>query len=257
PHLLDIIRSIQDGNDQKGFNKALGQIIGHGVTNSTRSFMRALTRSRSLGSDPAAHYASQLDRLTAAFAYCSDIALTMGGKIKFAEMLSGRYADVLSGLFLGYSTLWYTSHHKNVKGLDKVTDFAMQRTLADIEDAFYGIFANFPSKTLSLAMRGVAFPTGRCYQPPSDTLAQEVSQLVSSDTQVRELFKENVFFSKDPMSRMTLIDATLPKAVQADAVLRTLRREKREATADEQALIDEVEAAREIIIQVRERILSS
>lgn len=69
--------------------------------------------------------------------------------------------------------------------------------------------------------------------------------------QVRELFKENVFFSKDAMSRMTLIDATLPKAVQADALLRNLRREKREATADEQALIDEVEAAREIIIQVR------
>lgn len=41
-------------------------------------------------------------------------------------MLSGRYADVLSGLFLGYATLWYTSHHKNVRGLDKVTDFAMQ-----------------------------------------------------------------------------------------------------------------------------------
>lgn len=67
---------------------------------------------------------------------------------------------------------------------------------------------------------------------------------------MRELFKQNVFLSQDPMNRMTLIDATLPKAVQADAVLRTLRREKREATADEQALIDEVEAAREIIIQV-------
>lgn len=52
------------------------------------------------------------------------------------------------------------------------------------------------------------------------------------------------------MNRMTLIDATLPKAVQADSILRTLRREKREATADEQSLIDEVEAAREIIIQV-------
>lgn len=66
----------------QGFNKALGEIIGHGVTNSARSFTRALTRSRSAGSDPAAHYASQLDRLTAAFAYCSDVALTMGGKIK-------------------------------------------------------------------------------------------------------------------------------------------------------------------------------
>lgn len=74
--------SIPPGTRRQGFNKALGQIIGHGVTNSTRSFTRALTRSRSRGSDPAAYYASQLDRLTAAFAYCSDIALTMGGKIK-------------------------------------------------------------------------------------------------------------------------------------------------------------------------------
>lgn len=48
------------------------------------------------------------------------------GDGQFAEMLSGRYADVLSGLFLGYSTLWYASHHKHVKGLDKVTDFTMQ-----------------------------------------------------------------------------------------------------------------------------------
>lgn len=63
--------------------------------------------------------------------------------------------------------------------------FPPQRTLADIEEAFYGIFANFPSKTLSLAMRGVAFPTGRCYSPPSDTLSQEVSQIISTDTAVR------------------------------------------------------------------------
>lgn len=69
-------------SSSQGFNKALGQIVGHGVANSTRSFARALTRNRSRGSDPAAYYASQLDRLTAAFAYCSDIALTMGGKIK-------------------------------------------------------------------------------------------------------------------------------------------------------------------------------
>lgn len=52
------------------------------------------------------------------------------------------------------------------------------------------------------------------------------------------------------MDRVTLLDSTLPKAVEADAILRALRREKREAMAAEQALIDEVEACREIIIQV-------
>lgn len=85
------------------------------------------------------------------------------------------------------------------------------------------------------------YPHPRVSLPPAVTIMPP---------QVRELFKENVFLSKDPMNRMTLIDSTLPKAVKADKILRDLRREKREATADEQALIDEVEACREIIIQV-------
>lgn len=63
--------------------------------------------------------------------------------------------------------------------------YPRQRTLADIENAFFGIFDNFPSTALSLAMRGVAFPTGRCYKPPSDSLTQEVAQLVSTDSAVR------------------------------------------------------------------------
>ena len=32
--------------------------------------------------------------LSANFALCSDFALTLGGKLKFAEFTSGRYADV-------------------------------------------------------------------------------------------------------------------------------------------------------------------
>lgn len=64
-------------------------------------------------------------------------------------MLSGRYADVLSGLFLGYSTLWYTSHHKNVKGLDKVTDFAMQ---VNTEKSEQYRCLDFARMLLSLAM---------------------------------------------------------------------------------------------------------
>ena len=49
---------------------------------------------------------------------------------------------------------------------------------------------------------------------------------------------------------MTLITQTLPKAIEADAILQQMRKEKRSATAEEQALIDEVEKARDVIIQV-------
>ena len=40
------------------------------------------------------------------------------------------------------------------------------------------------------------------------------------------------------------------KAIAADELLATLRKERRAPTADEQALIDDAEAAREVIIQV-------
>lgn len=49
---------------------------------------------------------------------------------------------------------------------------------------------------------------------------------------------------------MALLHNTLPKAVKADEILAKCRKEKRSPTPSEQALIDEVEEAREKIIQV-------
>ena len=62
--------------------------------------------------------------------------------------------------------------------------------------------------------------SGRCYERPSDVLAQKVSALVSSDSAVRELFLLNTFVSSDPTDRVALIHATLPKAIKADAILK-------------------------------------
>ena len=52
--------------------------------------------------------------MTLAFAASANISLLLGGKIKMAEMLSGRYADVFSNLFHGYALLW--------KNHDKIQD---------------------------------------------------------------------------------------------------------------------------------------
>uniref|UniRef100_A0A7S1TSJ0 Acyl-coenzyme A dehydrogenase n=1 Tax=Phaeomonas parva TaxID=124430 RepID=A0A7S1TSJ0_9STRA len=252
PHLLDIIRSIEAGNDQTGFNSHLTKIIGHAVTNTGRSLGSAVLRSRSKGAgDNSAYWESQMNRLAANFALSADISLTMGGKIKFAEALSGRYADVLSNLYLGYATLWYHAQHKDVEGIDKVLNFAMANITKDTEDAFFGIFENFPMTPFGLFMRGVCFPFGRTYSAPSDEEMKAVAQLVSTNSAFRDLMTENTFIHGDAaQDRVALLHATLPKAVEADKILKALRKEKRKATTAEQALIDEVEAAREEIIQV-------
>jgi hypothetical protein len=38
----------------------------------------------------------------------------MGGGLKTAEFLSGRYADILSNLYMGYACLWYYQKNKQV-----------------------------------------------------------------------------------------------------------------------------------------------
>jgi len=107
---------------------------------------------------------------------------------------------------------------------------------------------------------------------------------------VRDLLSQDIYVHKDLTDRVALLNATLPKAVKVcppslppscpfcsgralneperitgsfslppslppslikvDEIYTKLRKEKRTATAEEQKLIDEVEAAREIIIQV-------
>jgi len=249
PHLLSVIRSIQAGDDQKGFNEALAKMIGHGVLNAGRSIARQPLASLQSKDNLEKYYSGQLERMSAHFALCADLSLTIGGKIKFAEMLSGRFADVLSNIYLGYAVLWFHSKYP-AKGSEKVVDYAMKNILCDIQEAFQGIWQNFPIRPVGWAMKAACFPIGLPYTRPDDKLTSAVSNLITKPSETRDLLMEDVFISKDPNDRLNLLTTSLATCVEADIVLGKLRKEKRDATADEQKLIDKAEAAREIIIQV-------
>ena len=249
PHLIDIIKAIEAGNDMKNFNASLAATISHAMVNLGRSFSSTVTRSRVKGSDPVAYYESQLSKIAANFALTSDFALTMGGKIKFAEFTSGRFADVMSNLFLGYAVLWHYKKYP-VAGSEKVLDYAMETILFEAEDAFHQIFDNFPLPFVGTIMRACTFPTGRCYSRPNDKTVAAVATAISTDSAVRAQMSADLFLSQDPNDRVNLIHKTLPKVIAADMLMTKIRKEKRQATPEEKKIIDEAEAAREIIIQV-------
>lgn len=250
PHLLDMVNAVQEGNDVKGFQKHVLKLAGHGVHNALRSLGLAVSRSRS-DSNAIEYYQSQLDRLACNFAVCSDLALTMGGRLKSAEFISGRFADVLSNLYLGYAALWYVSQRgTSIQGLEPVMRYAMSKIVFDIQEAFYGVFRNFPVAGVGRTMQLITFPTGRCYVPPADKVVAEASRAISTDSQFRNMLLENLYQPKDANERVALINATLPTAIKADAIMHRLKKERRSATKEEQAIIDAAEAAREVIIQV-------
>jgi len=247
--LLHIIQSITKGDDVKGFQKAVFATVAHGATNTGRSLSAALFRKRSKGGNLVGYYESQLSKLSANFALCSDFALTMGGKLKSAEFTSGRFADVLSNLFLGYATLWHYSKYP-VAGADKVVEYAMENILFETEEAFFSIFDNFPVPVLGTVMRNITFPTGRCYSRPNDDLIRAVSNAITTETAVRKQFEQDLFISSTPGDRVGLIIASLPKVIAADKIRSECRKQKRVPTAEEEKVLKVADVATEEIIQV-------
>lgn len=253
PHLVHLIQTIQKGDDMSGFNKQLTAIIKHFLVNLGGSLAGTFTRARfsfQKKADLSGYYESQLNKLSSNFALCSDFALFLGGKLKAAEFLSGRYADVLSNLYLGYAVLW---HYKKepLAGIEPVMEFAMQTILFDIEEAFHGIFANFPIPVLGPVMQALSFPTGKCYAKPTDELLRQTAAAITTDSAFAKALRYNLYLSPDVANdRPALLLHTLGKAVEADKVYARLRKEKRSPSETERVLLEEVEKARNTIVQV-------
>lgn len=60
-----------------------------------------------------AHHEAQLLRLSANFAFASDVTLMLGGRLKFEELLMGRLADAMGAIFLGYATLHHFERNRH------------------------------------------------------------------------------------------------------------------------------------------------
>ena len=107
PFLLDEMNALGESDRAKGldaFDKAFWNHVGH----SFKTMFRAWGRSWSGGlfapapdAGEATRFYRQLSRYSSAFALCADMALlTLGGALKRKEMLSARFGDILSELYL-------------------------------------------------------------------------------------------------------------------------------------------------------------
>jgi len=252
PHLLGLIEAIQDGDNLEGFNKELTNIIKHAFTNLGRSITRGLGAQVTFrGGDLLAYHETHMSRMAANFAFCADCGMTMGGGLKTAEFISGRYADVLSNLYFGYAVMWYYKNNRNVPGIDAMFDATMTQIRYDVQEALFGIFGNFPIPGFGRLMQLPCFPRGREFARPTDKQRAAVAELVSTPNPVRDFLTENTFVSKDPTDRVAMIVKAAPMCFEADQILAKCRKEgRRSPTPEEQAKIDAAEAMREEIIQV-------
>jgi acyl-CoA dehydrogenase len=249
PNLIKIVNTIEKGDDVKGFTKEVSGFMGHLFSNIGRSLTRAVTRPRSK-SNLAAYYEGQLSRLAANFAVSADLALVLGGRLKFEEMLSGRFADAFGTLYLGYACLWYYQQNRNVQGIDALFELSMENLLKQNQTAIVGLSNNFPIPGIGPLMRAICFPIGLPYTGSNDKMTKNASDLITKPSAIRDLLSEGIFISNDPKDRIRMLNDVLPRSIEVDKIVAAAKKAKRALTTEEQKLVDDVNAVINQIVQV-------
>ena len=138
-------------------------------------------------------YKKELARLSNAFSLSSNMMLLMGKKFKTSEMLSGRFADVFSNIYLSYSMLWYYEKilSKRMNKLENCWNFVWMN--------YYLKLKRFFTKLLQIILFfGRKYieqfhSHGRRYKSSSDEMKKEISDMVTNPGSVFNLFKENIY----------------------------------------------------------------
>jgi acyl-CoA dehydrogenase len=206
PHLLNIISNIES-NDTRQFHENFTKIVKHTIHNLGKSIYYSiyLKLYRRNGVDIDKYTEIHLNRHVANFAFSANIALLMGGKIKTAEYISGRYADILADIYMSYACLWFYKKNNSTKDIDKLLEYCINDYSKNIESNINKIADNFPIYLMGRLIKYVTYPLGNYYKHNDDKLITDVSNIITKPTELRRLLTENIFISKDSNNRLNQI----------------------------------------------------
>ncbi len=199
PYLLKEMLAAQD-NDLKAFDAALWGHVGFLISNAVRAPLLGLSGGR-LSASPVsgstARYFRRVNRLSSAFTLTADLALLiLGGKFKFAEKLSGRFADALAHLYMASSILRrWEDDGRPAEDLPLV-QFSVEDSLHQVEEALHGVFRNFPIRNLGGMLRAVCFPWGRVHNRANDRTGHKIARLLLEKSTARERLIAGCFMSQ-------------------------------------------------------------
>ena len=234
PYVLKEIEATRTQNAAEAglkFDEAFWDHVRFVLCNAARSLWLGVTGAVLVsvpGAPELRRYTKQLTRLAAGFALASDVAmLFLGGDLKRKEKLSGRLGDILSQLYIASTVLKRFEDdgrpHADLPFAQWVLDDCLHR----IQEAFYGVFENFPSRLSAWAMRLLVFPWGRTYTPPSDWLGQKVARAMMEPSQTRDRVTANMFLHKsedDPVGRLELAMQAAPAGEAVEAKVRNAQK---------------------------------
>lgn len=215
PYALKVVHAVDD-NDVPAFRwNLLGWMTHFGlglVRTGVRSLTRGWTTSVPSVAPETRTYYRRLGWAAAHFGTLTDLAMfTVGGKLKARQMLTGRYADAVAWMLLGFSALRRFEAEGRRKEDLPLVRYALTQALNEVQTAFEGIYANFDVPVLGFLMRTVGAATLRINplgRAPSDALARKAAATVQTYGDQFNRLTEGVFVDHgDALGLGQLIEA--------------------------------------------------
>jgi acyl-CoA dehydrogenase len=244
PYALNVVHGVEQGDVAKFRNNLLGW-LGHVAMGLLRTTVRGLTRGWTVSvpvSGPTAKYYRRLGWAAARFGLLTDLAMfTIGGKLKARGKLTGRYADAVAWMFLGFSALRrYVAEGRRSEDLPLV-HYSVQYALAQVQRAFEGIYANFDAPLLGGLMRSLGAlwlrlnPVGAL---PGDAESRAAALTIQSFNAQFQRLSEGVFAPAEDSVGAGRLFKAFRLVTEAQPVLDRInaaqrRRELPRGTADE------------------------
>jgi acyl-CoA dehydrogenase len=227
PYLLEEMNALGEPDKARGldaFDTAFWKHIGHSVTTLFRAWGRSWTGglfAPAPDAGDATGFYRQLSRYSAAFALCADMALlTLGGALKRKEMLSARFGDILSELYLLSAALKRWQDEGRHQADFAALEWCMATGFRTIEIRFAEILANLPNRFVAVLLKFFIQPFGARVLGPSDRIVHRCAQLVLEPSAARDRLTADLSHVDDDGGRARLEAAFLLVTGSEDAAKR-------------------------------------
>ena len=148
--------------------------------------------------------------------------LVLGGQLKRKEKLSGRFADVLSNLYLASAVLKRFKDQGRPDADWPLVKWACDDALHAIQESLDALLKNFPQRPLAWLVRVLIFPLGKHYAPPDDRLGHQVATLLLSPSVARDRLTDGMFIPRNANEPLGRIEAALAQVERAEVIEKVL-----------------------------------
>ena len=222
-----IYREIEALNksDVKTFDRLLWRHLGSFVSNFCRTILLSLSRGYLTHSPVAgttAKYYRKLAWASATFAFLTDLSLIVyGGTLKRQEKLTGRFADILSWMYLATATLRrFEAEGSNPEDLPLV-HWSMQYAFAQIQQGFLGIFSNLSLPLLEIVAAWWRLnPLGTM---PSDRLGSKIARIMQTPGIQRDNLTVNIYIPTNTEEALGRLESAFLLSFKSELILQKIK----------------------------------